>query len=93
MQILAEEKLCTILFNWVMFDKPASGSMDGGAKEVCYSDDGPRLRCEGMVKMWPGCFRYAMRNGRIRLCPGRVWSTFKQRLIPVAQKNFTEGGV
>jgi hypothetical protein len=87
MQIL-NEGLCTMEFNAVAFHKPNSGSMAGGAKEVCYSENGPIVRCEGTMKLWPGCFKSAIRNGRTRLCPSRIWSTFKQRPIPVNEEPF-----
>ncbi len=80
--------LCTILFSHCVFNKPASGSMSGGAKEVCYSNDGPKKRCDGLMKLWPGCFQSAERNGRMRIKPSRVWSTFKQRPISVTEKEF-----
>ena len=87
MQVLTNGNCCA-QFNHIIFDKPASGTMAGGAKEVCYSGDGPRLRSEGMAKLWPGCFEPAIRNGRWRVKPSRIWSTFKQRPIPLKEEPF-----
>lgn len=80
----SEPRWCTISFNHLLFDTPASGSMPGGNTEISHANGGRAKRSIETQKLWPSVLSLKHEYGSIRLAPTRIWSKFPQRLVPIS---------
>lgn len=80
---------CTVRFNRLIFEKPPHCSVPGGCTEIEYGEDRKRKRSEGLIRNWPGCFELGEKRGKTTIKPSWIWSSFKQRLIPIGEDRWT----
>jgi len=74
---------CTLLLCRLLIEKAATLSMKGGNTEIEYKKEqglsGRELRTRGLIKQWPGIFKYTYQYGRIKVLPSTIWRKFPQR--------------
>ena len=80
MQILTEG-YCTVLFSFLLYSVPPSGSEAGGLTDNQHTKR--QMYQQGLLDAWPGAFtiRYNEKYKRTQVAPSRIWKTFAQQPI------------